>query len=286
LARASPLFPNDCFWRTLEARYYSSLALAHQHLIVPLISDNVDALALWRAIARQTHFFEVLEIIGDQMAERATDKRLGRETRRSLVFSLIVECLHAFRERRPPAVPYMRIQQMIRSLDDEVRAFGAGAVQRFVREVSTGSDTSELPSSSEELFRTAARPFLEQVWPQERSLSTPGVSRAFADLPATSGESFSDAVDAIERFLVPFECWSMLEYGLYGEEDSEPKLSKINNQDKATAFLRLLERTIGDAEGSVIPMDLGDALEQIRKIAPNLGESREFRRLATAARRL
>ena len=62
--------------------------------------------------------------------------RLGRETRRSLVFSLVIECLHAFHEQREPAVPYARIQQMIRSLDDEVRAYGAEAVQRFVRDVS------------------------------------------------------------------------------------------------------------------------------------------------------
>ena len=32
---------------------------------------------------------------------------------------------------------------------------------------------------------------------------TPGVSGAFADLPATSGEAFAEAVDRIERFLVP-----------------------------------------------------------------------------------
>jgi hypothetical protein len=175
---------------------------------------------------------------------------------------------------------------LIRSLDDEVRAYGAGTVQRFVREVSTSTGNKELPPSPEELLRGAAKPFLEQVWPQERSLATPGISRALADLPATAGGAFSDAVDAIERFLVPFECWSMLEYGLYGEEDGEPKLSKINNQDKASAFLRLLDRTIGGTETSVVPMDLGDALEQIRKVAPNLVESRQFRRLSTASRRL
>ena len=70
------------------------------------------------------------------MADLTTDRRLGRETRRSFVFSLVVEGLHAFREHRDPAVPYARIQQMVRTLDDEVRAYGAEAVQRFIREVS------------------------------------------------------------------------------------------------------------------------------------------------------
>ena len=78
----------------------------------------------------------------------------------------------------------------------------------------------------------------------------------------------------------------MSEYGLYGEEDGEPKLSIIDTHEKAAAFLRLLDLTIGTAEGSVIPHDLADALDQIRKIAPKLAEKQMFRRLATAARRV
>ena len=256
-----------------------------EHLITPLIADNAEAIALWHAIARRTHFSDVLKIIGGPMAERATDRRLGRETRRSLVFSLIIECLHAFRGQREPAVPYARIQQMIRSLDDEVRAYGAEAVQRFVRDVSASREGGPAPPSPEQLFRAAAAPFLQLVWPQERSLATPGVSRALADLPATAQEAFAEAVDAIERFLVPFECWSIIDYGLYGEEDGMPKLSSIDNHVKAAAFLRLLDLTIGTAEGSVIPYDLADALDQVRRVAPHLAENQVFRRLATAARR-
>lgn len=259
---------------------------AHEHLISPLIADNSEAIVLWRAIARRTHFSDVLKIIGCPMAERATDQRLGRETRRSLVFSLIIECLHAFREHRDPAVSYARIQQMIRSLDDEVRAYGAEAVQRFVRDVSALRKGRQISPSPEQLFRSAAKPFFQRVWPQERSLTTPGVSRALADLPATAREDFAEAVNTIERFLVPFECWSMIDYGLYGnKEDGGPKLSSIDNAEKAEAFLRLLDRTIGTAEGSVIPHGLADALDQVRRVAPNLTENQEFRRLATVARR-
>jgi len=120
----------------------------------------------------------------------------------------------------------------------------------------------------------------------ERSDRTHGVARvALADLPATAQEEFVDAVNTIERFLVPFQCWSMIEYGLYGEEDHRPKLDRINDRTKAEAFLRLLDHTIGTAESSVIPHDLANALDQINRVAPNLAESRIFRRLATAARR-
>ena len=134
-------------------------------------------------------------------------------------------------QQRDPAVPHARIQQMIRSLDDEVRADGAEAVQRFVHDVSAPREGKPTPSP-EQLFRSAAAPFLQRVWPQEFSLATPGVSRALATFPATAQEAFAEAVDAIERFLVPFECWSMIVYGLYGEENGKPKLSGIDKQQQ------------------------------------------------------
>ncbi len=129
------------------------------------------------------------------------------------------------------------------------------------------------------------RRFLRDVWPQERSLATPGVSGALADLPATSGEAFAEAVDAVARFLVPFECWSMVSYGLYGDEGEAKKLTIINNGAKAQALLRLLDLTIGTSEGAVIPHDLTEALDQIQSIEPALAETTSYKRLATAARR-
>ncbi|WP_027053050.1 hypothetical protein [Mesorhizobium erdmanii] len=275
--------------RLIEALPYflrADRSWTEQHLIAPLLNDTGSSLALWRAIARRTHFTEVLKVIGGAMAERATDRRLGRETRRRLVFSLIIESLHAFREQREPAVPNSRIQQMLRTLDDEVRASAANAIQQFVRELSAKdrSGVLEAPGPAD-LFRSAAMPFLQQVWPQERSLATPGVSGAFADLPATSGEAFAEAVDAIERFLVPFECWSLLDYGLYGEDGGEKKLAIINSEAKAKALLRLLDLTIGTSEGAVIPHGLTEALDQIRYAAPELAKDPIYRRLSTAARR-
>ncbi len=256
-----------------------------KHLLECLTADSANARALWRAIARRTQFSPVLEIIGETMSERVTDRRLDRETRQSLLFSLIVECLHALLKQRAPAVPYSRVQQTIRSVEDEVRSHGAEAIGRFVHDISKPNVRSPTTHSAEFIFRTAAEPFLQRVWPQERSLSTSGVSKALADLPAASGEAFSEAVTAIERFLVPFECWSMIDYGLYGDESGEPRLSRINTPAKASAFLRLLDLTIGKSDGAVIPHDLADALDQVRHAAPSLSASPIFRRLGTAARR-
>lgn len=256
-----------------------------EHLITPLLKDDGASLALWRAIARRTHFTDVLKIIGGAMTERAMDSRLGRETRQRLVFSVVVESMHAFRENREPAVPNPRIQQMLRSIDDEVRAAAANAIQQFVGELSAKLPAEENAPSAADLFRSAAAPFLRDVWPQERSLATPGVSSALSDLPATSGEAFAEAVEAIHRFLVPFECWSMVNYGLYGDDGKTKRLAIINDEAKAQALLRLLNLTVGSSEGDVIPHDLTDALDQIQLVAPALVEHPAFRRLSTAARR-
>jgi hypothetical protein len=255
------------------------------NLLDALSSNDPEILALWRALARTTQFHDVLQQIGSQLLDRTIDSRLGRETRQSLVFSVVVECLHAFFAAREPAVPYERVQQMIRSIEDEPRAYGAGAIQRFMRDMSAQAPDRSAPRTVEEIFRMAAAPFLRQVWPKERSLTTPGVSRALADIPATARGAFSEAVDAIDRFLVPFDCWSLLDFGLHGETAGEANLSVIDDQAKAASLLHLLDRTVGTAENSTVPYDLADALEQISSVASSLTELGPYRRLATIARR-
>jgi hypothetical protein len=274
--------------RLIEYLPYFLLADAdwtRQHLIEALVDDDGDAVSLWRALARRTQFYDVLKIIGPAVVMRASDLRLGRETRRLLVFSLVVECLHALNEGREPAVPYAAIQQMLRAIDDELRARAAGAIQQFIREVSAPRNAKAPGLPAEELFERAAAPFLRDVWPQEHSLATPGVSKALADLPATVPVAFVAAVNAIERFLVPFDAWSMLEYGLFGKENGESKLSSIDSPEKATALLRLLDLTIGTVASAVVPYDLAAALARIETISPQLSQNPKFRRLAAAARR-
>ena len=256
-----------------------------EHLIEPLCADDAEALNLWRYIGLRRQFTDVLRIIGNDMVDRATDGRLGREPRRSLAFSLVIESLHALREGREPAVGEGSVSQMIRLLDDEVRTYCAEAITRFVRDLSEPSDQRPDPPSPEHLFQSAAKPFLRDVWPRERSLTSPGISDRLSRLPAIARGEFAEAVNTIERFLKPFDCWSMGEYGLYGDDDGTPKLSMIDDEAKAEALLRLLHLTVGTAENDTIPYDLGDALAQMRRVSPNLAQTSEYRRLETAARR-
>jgi len=266
--------------RMIEALSYfqnADYCWTNEYLINPLNADSQEAIYLWRAVAQQTRFWSVIQIIGTSMMERVADMRIDRNSRQSFIFSLVCESLHAFLENRSPAV---RIQQMLRSLDDEDRAYAAGVIQNFVSDVSRGRGGGGIGCSSDQIFRSAAIPFLKEVWPQERSLATKGVSRALANLPATVKQAFVDAVNAIERFLVPFDCWSLSDYGLF-----ESDISIIDSEENAEACLRLFDRTIGTNENAVVPFDLSDALDHIRKISPKLAKESIFRRLETLSRR-
>ncbi len=259
-----------------------------EHLIEPLRRNNGEALALWKAIGRTSlRSTEVLELVGQEMTSRAMDSRLDRQTRRHLAHSVVRESLHAFFNERNPAIDNTRIQQMIRSVDVETRAYCALMVRRILPKYPKGGDQNQNTVSPEIVFYTAIKPFLDQVWPKERSLVTPGVSEGFASLPAAALGAFAEAVDLIDHLLVPFDCRSLYAYGLRltRDKDSMKPLTMVDDANKAKALLRLLDQTIGTTENAVFPYELGDALEQISKIAPALTKSRAFRRLETLSRR-
>lgn len=256
-----------------------------EHLIRPLRADDERALLLWRAFARRAHYGPVLAILGDDFLERIQDRRLGRERRDILLSSLIIDALHGLLDGRPAAVGLDRLQQAIRAVDAEVRARSTQTLQRFLASA-PGNERNGERLTADIVFDRAIAPFLRRGWPPERSLATRGVSAALADLPASAGNRMSEAVAAIEPFLVPFDCWSMSAYGFWGDTvEGRPQLERIDDNTKAAALLRLLDATVGTAPDSVIPTDLGDALEHITRQSPALSNTVAFRRLATLARR-
>lgn len=280
----------------LEYFFHADKEWTKEHLISPLLAD-AEALTLWHAVSSsEERLKDVLEFIGHDMINKTTDPLLDRKRHSSLASILVRESLHALWEGREPVVSQGHVQQMIRLLDDEVRTYCAEEITRFVSDLSKASDQEPDPPSPEYLFQSAVKPFLEEVWPPERSLASPGISDRLSKLPVITRDEFAEAVNTIERLLVPFDYWprSMLDYGLYGDDeittlnmidDETPKLSMINDEAKAEALLRLLHLTIGTAENATIPYGLGEALEQVRGVVPNLARTREYRRLETAARR-
>ena len=262
-------------------------AWTRQQLIDPLLMDNEKSVLLWRAVASTWIDSDMLETIGAEASKRVLDDRLGKDTRKDLVSCLVHEGLTAFQDRRDPSVSLALVSQTLRTADDEIREEAAYEIRQFQDDAyKSGQGPHALGIS----FRTVIKPFLERVWPQERFLATAGVSHQLSCLPAVSGDAFPEAVHEVERFLVPFDPWSMLSYGFHeghmAEQMRIPQLADvIDDARKAQALLRLLDLTIGDSENSAIPTDLGAALDRIASKAATLTSYPAFRRLAAAARR-
>ena len=262
-------------------------AWARRHLVEPLSMDDDHSIPLWHAVASSWLDTDVLKIIGDAVCRRVLDERINEQSRENLLSCLVHEGLSSFQQHREPAVAYARIAQTLRSADDATRAWAALEITQFQDFAYKDGHGSRALA---DLFRATVKPFLEQVWPQERSLATSRVSRHLACLPAVSGDAFTDAVDTIERFLTPFGCRSMLEYGYCEGDMAEtlrmPRLSDaVDDTPKAHALLRLLDLTIGHTRDAMIPEDLAIALDRIESEARGLTSDPAFRRLAAAARR-
>lgn len=251
-------------------------------LVEALKRENPETIELWGALSSRTQFAETLKLVGTEMLNRVVDPDAGRDTRKSFVFSLVIECLHALLSEREPVVGFARVQQMLRRIGDDLRFEAAEAVQRFLNEI--GRDNRPPVMSRSEVFDRAVAPFLARVWPQEVSLANPSVSEVFARLPLLSGDAFVRAVRSVERFLVPFRALSIRDYGFEGGAARQP-LEAICTSDEASAALQLFDKTVGESEDAVVPYDLARALDRIERVAPNLVRDRRFRRLATAARR-
>lgn len=260
---------------------------SNRYLVEPLSTNDAESVLLWRAVASNWIETDALKIMGGEALKRVLDERLGAEARESLIFRLVHDVLEAFRDERAAAVAHVSLSQMLRRADDQIRNWAAGALRSFQDDAFRVGMT---PCSTGRLFRSSVQLFLDQVWPQERFLATRAVSGELSGIPAVAGAAFADAVDAIEWFVTPFDCWSLLEYGFFEGDEAEtmrlPRLSDVvDDQCKATALLRLLDLTVGVEQDAVVPHDLSTALARIETEAPILLGDPAFRRLSAAARR-
>jgi hypothetical protein len=139
-------------------------------LVEPLKGSGSDARILWMALAHGRRPKSLIAELGTHMLVRAQDLALARETRKALVFSLLVDCLFSLKDSSAPAVPNAEITQMIRGLEDEVRGFAASVPLKFLRDLSTKKENEQELHEPEEIAGKAIIPFMKEVWPQERSL--------------------------------------------------------------------------------------------------------------------
>ena len=210
------------------------------------------------------------------MVRRILDDHLSSEVRSRLAERLILPIAMALRDDAEPPVGLAATEQFLRLGGPQVRAACARALTRWV------ADGKE-PDKN---FTTGVLPILERGWPRDRSVQSSEVADAFAPLPAAADAAFSDAVAALSDYLMPFDVWSLWEYRIYVREDGGSRELKYpRTQAEARAMLTLLDRTIGEEEGAVIPRDLDVVLSAIRACWPGAVRDRRFSRLDSLARR-
>lgn len=251
------------------------------NLLKLLTIENAESLALWRAIARNRLTSDVIKLIGPNIVSKVCDQSLSKSSRSNLAWSLVVELINSFFDGREPAISSADVQQMLRMADDEVRSHVIKIVEKFIVEVSARKHTY----TKYRIYELAGRQFFREVWPQERSLVTPSISKSLASLPIVISENLDQVVADISRFLRPFSAWSMQDYGVGYLEINQDAISFIKTENDVIGLAELLSLTIDDQDGAVIPYDLSLMLSHMAEVYPKIKKTTDFIRLQTVARR-
>lgn len=263
----------------LDVRFLNNIdpAWTQARLLGPLAAQDEVSPELWDAIARIDLLApDALALISGEMVRRILDDRLSSEVRSRLAERLILPVAIALRDEAALPVSLIDIEQFLRLGGPQVRAVCARALTRFV----AGGQERE------NTFTSGVLPILEGGWPRDRSVQSAEVADAFAPLPAAADTAFSEAVAALGDFLMPFDVWSLWEYRIYVREDGGGRELKFpRTQAEARAMLTLLDRTIGEEDGAVIPHDLDVALTAMTARWSGAAKDRRFARLAALARR-
>jgi hypothetical protein len=267
------------FMTSLEYMRNADQVWADRHLLRPLSESRPGEEEIWDAIARNPVLTrKTMQTIGKRMVEVVHSSRLPDETRAHLAERVVIRVLWDRKNGKAPSVKETEVQQMLRLCTDLTRATCGRVLSDFVERT---QDDNEVPETR---YRSVVRPFLNEVWPKERSLCSRSLSDALANFPVKCERAFADAVDAIERLLTPFDCWSLWEYDLYKGDVNEKEIRPIGGKKEAAALLKLLDLTIGNEEGAVVPMDLDKALAAIQQADASLTRDVRFARLSSLVR--
>ncbi|WP_372784584.1 hypothetical protein [Phenylobacterium sp.] len=253
---------------------------AQVHLLGPLAQAEHQDLEIWDAIARRGLSPDSLKTVGPKLVLVARGQSLPSKTRAGLAQTVVYSVLRDMRDGDEPIIPLADAQQMLRLGGEQVRIAAARAMNGFLAFKKTDPETQ---------FTAGVKPFLAQVWPSDQTLRSGPLSDVLAELPAAAGAAFADAVASVAPLVVPFEAWSLHAFGFYArledEHGSRSKTPPVMNKDTAGAWLDLLDRSIGRAEGAVYPRDLALALDAISTGDKALMNDPRFLRLVALVRR-
>lgn len=252
---------------------------AEKTLLDPLKASHGDAeaLDLWEGFASgQLPQREVLAELAQPIVAAAISKEVSGKVKGDLAERVMWSILLDREEGTASVVPLRLAQQMLRIGGDDVRRDAIRALQEFLKRNDKLDENARF---------ALVKSVFHDVWPKELTLSSRAVSEALAELPAAAGAMYAQAVEIVLPYLTPFDCWSLWDYGVLDHDEEGKKFKPIDNAAQASAFLSVLDRTVGGEEGAIIPHGLEDALRHITQLAPKLEKDVRFQRLLTLSRR-
>ncbi|MFQ6241841.1 hypothetical protein [Sinorhizobium meliloti] len=265
--------------RDLGYFFVAAPAWASENLLEPLKAATGDPMArdLWEAFgSAQLPQRAVMSELAPSMVAATLSNELSGSVKGDLAERIIWSALRDREEDKDTAVPTTLVRQMLRMGSDDVRREAIRAMGNFLKH----NDELDGP----ERFQLVKSVF-NDVWPKELTLSSRPVSESLAEFPAAAGAFYADAAELVLPYLTPFDCWSLHDYGVLDLDDQNDRLKLIDDASKASAFLSILDRTVGGEEGAVIPHGLENALIHIRKLSPKLEKGAQYQRLLTLSRR-
>ncbi|MDJ1638565.1 hypothetical protein [Rhizobium rhizogenes] len=269
------LLTQSALIRDLSYLFVAAPAWTSKNLIETLI--NSPSPDLWESFgSADLPQREVMAELAQSIVTAAVTNEIPGKVRGDLAERVVWSLLLDRRDKSEPAVPLNLAQQMLRMGGDDVRRESVRAFDEFLDRKDDLDEQGRF-----EIVRSV----FEDVWPKELTLSSRKVSEELAKLPAAAGPFYSDAAELVLPYLTPFDCWSLWDYGVRDHNDPTKRFSVINNEANASAFLAVLDKTVGGEDGAIIPDGLEDALAHIARLAPKLEKSVRFQRLLTLNRR-
>lgn len=251
-------------------------AWAIQTILVPLSQSTSPS--DWQAFSRSRLIDPVgMAVVAEQLSTMVMSSNLPDDTRAGLMEQAMWSRMLSHERGATSPFDDGVLQQMLRLGGDTVRVRAISAMGEYLGTADNAPDFDRLS--------LVVAPLVDGVWPKELALSSRGVSGAFARLPSSLPDKYADVAKLILPYVGPFDCWSMLDFGIAVEPNARDLGFTIRTRADGLALLALLDSAIGDAERSVIPYDLDKGLAMIRSKVRGIDRDERYQRLRTLARR-
>ncbi len=126
----------------------------------------------------------------------------------------------------------------------------------------------------EDYWKNRVQPFWQHVWPKSRDLATPQIAESLTRLIIAARTEFPAALIAVQDWLQPIEHPDYVIHSLH-----ESELCARFPEDA----LRLLNVVIADQQWA--PRELGQCLDKIEQVVPQLAQDARYKRVSEYFRR-